>query len=259
VTMNRLSVTLAAGLSLMWVAPAEEAITGQWMIDPTPLPDQVQLTLHRSNRQFSSHTNSSSFPVNQFKGLGRAQMDSPDGLTVRFELARDAGTLACEGYFKQGHGAGHFTFSQDTTFISDMRALGYSNLSQEQVFSMAVHDVTRKYVRDLRSLGVAGASADDLITMRIHNVTIEYIKELQSMGYAKLQPDQLVTMRIHDATTGFIKQLKALGYDHPSIDQLVTMRIHGVTPAYIQNLHTRGMKSLSIDQLVSLRIHGITD
>jgi hypothetical protein len=286
--MNRLIVTVAAAsLSLMWPAPAEEAITGQWMIDPTPLPDQIELTLHRSNHPFGSHTNSSSFPVNQLKGLSRAQRDSPGGLTARFEIARDAGTLACEGYFKQGHGAGQFTFSPDASFISDMRGLGYSNLSQEQVYSMAVHDVTRKYVRDLRSLGVANAS-DDLITMRIHNVTIEYIKELQSLGYAKLQTDQLVTMRIHgvetefirelnqlgyrsvptdelvtlrihDATTEFIKQLKALGYDHPSIDQLVTMRIHGVTPAYIQHLHTRGMNSLSIDQLVGLRIHGITD
>jgi len=40
--MNRLIVIVAAaGLSLVWLAPAEEAITGQWMIDPTPLPDQV--------------------------------------------------------------------------------------------------------------------------------------------------------------------------------------------------------------------------
>ena len=253
--MNRLIFSVAAAcLSLVRLAPAEEAITGQWMIDPTPLPDQVELTLHRSN-----HTNSSSLPVNQLKGLSRAQMESPDGLTVRFEMTRDAGRLACEGYFKHGHGAGQFVFSPNANFISDMRALGYSNLSQEQVFSMAVHDVTRKYVRDLRSLGVTTTSPDELVTMRIHGVETEFIRELNQLGYRTVSTDQLVTMRIHEATTEFIKQLKALGYDHPSIDQLVTMRIHGVTPAYIQDLHTRGMKSLSIDQLVSLRIHGITD
>jgi hypothetical protein len=285
--MNRMSVVsvlvIAAWSSAVLAA---EAIRGQWMIDRASLPDRIQLTLHRSNAEGSSHTNSSPFPLSQLKGLSRPDMDSPTGSTVRFEIVRDAGTLACEGYFKQGSGAGAFTFSPDPGFITDMRALGYSGLSQEQVFAMAVHDVTRVYVRELRSLGVK-ASADDLISMRIHNVTVEYIKELQSLGYGKLQPDhlvtmrihgvepdfirelnklgyrsvstdELVTMRIHGATTEFIRQIKALGFD-PSVDQLVTMRIHGVTPEFIQKLRAQGLKGLSIDQLVNLRIHGIAD
>ena len=265
---------------------AEEPIHGQWMIDSTPLPEHVQLTLHRSTRGSGSSTNSNTFPLSQLKGLSRAQIDSPDGSAVRFEIARDAGTFQCEGYFKHGNGAGAFTFSADPGFNLDMRSLGYANLNPELVFSMAVHDVSREYVRELRSLGL-NPSADNLVAMRIHNVTTEYVKELQALGYSHLQPDQLVTMRIHgvetdfirdlnklgyrsvstdelvtmrihDATTEFIRQLKTLGYD-PSIDQLVTMRIHGVTPEYIQKLRGQGMKGLSIDQLVSLKIHGIAD
>ena len=266
---------------------ADKPITGQWMIDSTELPDQVQLTLHRSSSGHGGSTNSSPIPLRQLNGLTRAQMDDANGATVHFEIIRDAGVLACEGYFKRSNGAGSFTFSADPGFISEMRSLGYTGLSDEQVFSMAVHDVSREYVRELRALGLK-PSADELITMRIHTVTIEYIKDLQSLGHDKLQPDQLVTMRIHgvepgfirelnqlgyrsvsadelvtmrihEATTDFIRKLRSLGYEHPTIDQLVTMRIHGVTPDYIQKLNARGMKGLSIDQLVSLRIHGIVD
>jgi len=248
----------AAALSIPWLLAAEEAVTGRWMIDGSPLPDRVQLTLHWS-RGSGGSTNSFPIPITQLRGLDRRQMDSPEGATLRFEIARDAGTLACEGYFKHGNGAGVFTFSPDATFVSDMRGLGYSGLSQEQIFSMAVHDVSRAYVRGLRSLELSNVPADELIAMRIHNVTLEYIRELQSLGYAKLEPDQLVTMRIHGVETDFIRALNQLGYRAVSPDELVTMRIHGVTPDYIRNLRHHGMNSLSIDQLVSLRIHGIVD
>jgi hypothetical protein len=263
-------------------------ITGQWIIDGIGVPDQVQLTLHRSIGKSGSSTNSSGFPVKGFLGLSRSQIDSPEGVMVRFQMVRDAGTLACEGYFKRGNGAGTFTFSQDPNFISEMRKMGYTGLNPEMLFSMAAHNVSLDYVRGLRSLKAAPSSADDLISMRIHGVSIEYIQELQSLGYRNLKADELVTMRIHGvttdfirelnqlgygsvpadelvtmrihgATTDFIKELKSLGYAHPTIDQLVTMRIHGVNPDFIHRLQARGMKNLSIDQMVNLRIHGIVD
>jgi hypothetical protein len=278
----------AAGVILIAFAQESAPITGQWMIDGIGVPDQLQLTLHRSMGKSGSSTNFSSYPVNGFLGLTRAQMDSPEGVMVRFQMVRDAGTLACEGYFKRGNGAGTFTFSSDPGFIAEMRKLRYAGLDPEMLFSMAAHDVSLEYVRSLRSLKAAPTSADDLISMRIHGVSIEYIQELQSLGYRNLKADELVTMRIHGVTTefvrdlsqlgyglvpadelvtmrihgastSFIKELKSLGYDHPTIDQLVTMRIHGVSPDFIHRLQERGMKNLTIDQMVNLRIHGIVD
>ena len=278
----------AAGVILIALAQESAPVTGQWMIDGIGIPDQVQLTLHRSIGKSGSSTNFSSYPVKSFLGLSRTQMDSPEGLMVRFQMVRDAGTLACEGYFKHGNGAGTFTFTSDPGFSAEMRQLGYMGLNPEMLFSMAAHDVSLEYVRSLRSLKAAPTSADELISMRIHGVSIEYIQELQSLGYRGLKADELVnmrihgvttefirdlsmlgygsvpadelvTMRIHGATTDFIKELKSLGYNHPTVDQLVTMRIHGVSPDFIHRLQERGMKNLSIDQMVNLRIHGIVD
>ena len=288
---NRACITAGVAVAgIIFIAYAQESapITGQWIIDGIGVPDQVQLTLHRSIGKSGSSTNSSSFPVKGFLGLSRAQMDSPEGVMVRFQMVRDAGTLACEGYFKRGNGAGTFTFSQDPNFISEMRKMAYTGLNSEMLFAMAAHNVSLDYVRGLRSLKAAPSLADDLISMRIRGVTIEYIQELQALGYSNLKADELVTMRIHGVTTDFIrelnqlgygsvpadelvtmrihgastdfiKELKSLGYAHPTVDQLVTMRIHGVNPDFIHRLQARGMKNLSIDQMVNLRIHGIVD
>jgi hypothetical protein len=288
---NRACITAGVAVAgIICIAYAQEsaAITGQWIIDGIGVPDQVQLTLHRSIGKSGSSTNSSGFPVKGFLGLSRAQMDSSEGVMVRFQMVRDAGTLACEGYFKRGNGAGTFTFSQDPNFISEMRKMGYTGLHPEMLFAMAAHNVSLDYVRGLRSLKAAPSSADDLMSMRIHGVSIEYIQELQALGYrnpkadelvtmrihgvttdfirelnqlgyGSVPADELVTMRIHGASTDFIKELKSLGYAHPTLDQLVTMRIHGVNPDFIHRLQARGMKNLSIDQMVNLRIHGIVD
>ena len=225
--MTRIALVTLSVFTLASAALAEETITGQWMIDPFPIEGKVQLTLHRGS-EHSQMTSSSALGLDQLRGLARAQMDASSGTNVHFEIARNAGTLACEGFFRSGKGAGTFTFSPSTSFVGEMRSLGYDSLSTEMVFSMAVHDVTTQYVRDMRSLGVQPHSSEQLITMRIHKVSVDYVREL-----------------------------KGLGFNDLSADRLVTMRIHGVTPDFITHLQSRGMKNLTVDQLVSLRIHGI--
>src|SRR3984893_436429 len=235
--MTRITLLALSALMLAYVLPAEETITGQWIIDQSaidqlPRGGKVQLTLHRSSGR-SQMTSSSALPLEQLRGLSRQQMESPTGATVHFEIAREAGTLGCEGYFRSGNGAGAFTFSPNANFVSEMRSLGYHSLAMETVFAMAVHDVKTAYVRDLRSLSVAPGSSDELISMSIHNVTIDYICELKNLGLHELTADHLVSMRIHDVSTEFVRDLKGMGYN-PSSDDLVSLRIHGATSEYVK-------------------------
>jgi hypothetical protein len=253
-----LALVFAGPFLLCLNAQGTAAISGQWMIDGESTPEQVHLTLHRRMGQSGSSTNSSSFLLGNLRGLTKKQMDSVDGSVVHFQIIRDAGTLACEGYFKRGDGAGSFAFSPNPNFASEMRTFGYQGLTPEMHYSMAAHDVSLAYVRDLRSLNAAPASADGLIAMRIHGVSIDYIKELKSLGYDNLKPNQLVTMRIHGVTTEFIHELKKLGYSLVSSNELVTMRIHGATTEFISQLESLGYSRPSINQLVTMRIHGAT-
>ncbi len=87
-----------AAISVFILAPAyAEVITGQWIIDSIKEIDRVQLTLHRRSEHGSS-TNSSALQYSDLRGISRAQMEA-GASTVRFEIARSAGSFVCEGYF----------------------------------------------------------------------------------------------------------------------------------------------------------------
>jgi hypothetical protein len=276
----------AAGILCTAVAQNGSSIAGQWTIGGSTVQDKAQLTITRNS---ANHNMNSSSPValSDLRGLTQAQLGST-GSNVRFEIARDAGTLRFEGFVRSGGGGGTFVFSPNADFARQMGSLGYSDLNDEQVFTMAVHDISLAYVRDLHALGVRPESSGQLVTMRIHNVTPEYVRdfqglgytnltpeklvtmrihnvtvgfarELQSLGYNSVSPEQMVTMQIHGASTDFIKEVVSLGYSHPAIEQLVTMRIHGVTPDFIRKTRSQGLGNLPIEQLVALKIHGIVE
>jgi hypothetical protein len=244
-------------LAIFALAQEVAPIRGQWTITGYLIDGQVQLTIQRGGPGLNM-SSSSPIALSQLRGLTRAQLDSSGSMT-RFELQRDAGRLQFAGYLQNGGGGGAFTFTPNPRFAPDMRALGYDGLSEEKVFTMAVHDVSAAYVREMNALGIHPGSADQLISMRIHNVTVEFARDLKDLGYTDLPADKLVTLRIHGVTTDFIKELDALGYHHPSLDQLVTMRIHGITPDYIRKTRSLGLANLTVDQLVSVKIHGVVD
>jgi hypothetical protein len=240
----------AAALAFQNASP----LTGQWMIDGRVIDGKVELMLRGTRGERGHFSSSSMLPLDQLRGISYELMNSA-GTNVRFEIARDAGTLVCDGYFKNGNGSGAFNFSPNSRFVSEMQSLGYDGLSTDRVFAMAIHDVTLAYVRDLRGLGFDRVSSDQLIAMRIHGVAIEYIREMKALGYDGLSPDNLVAMRIHGVSAEFAKELKTLGYNS-SIDQMVAMRIHGVTPEFARELQALGYRSISADQMIAMRIHG---
>jgi hypothetical protein len=45
---------------------------------------------------------------------------SRSGTNVQFQLKRDAGTFNFEGWFKDGNGSGHFTFTPSSAFASEL-------------------------------------------------------------------------------------------------------------------------------------------
>jgi len=269
------------------LAQTSGPITGQWTISGPIVADQVQLSIRRYTPG-SNMSSSSQVSITQLNGLTRAQFASPVSSLARFDIVRDAGTLRLEGYLQNGSGGGNFTFIPNPGYANEMRALGYTDLTDERIFQLATHDVSLAYIRSMFSAGIRPESTSKLITMRIHNVSVEFVNEMKALGFTDLKPDKLVTMRIHGVTaefgrslksmgynsvstdqmvtmrihgvsTDFIREIESFGYNHPPIDKLVTMKIHGITPDYIRKAQARGFTNLSIDQLVQLKIHGILE
>jgi hypothetical protein len=268
-------------LGLAQATRAAEEFKGSWSIERSKAPGQVHFGLrHRSDR------NNSNFEMDQpksaFTGL---DIEAPGKRDVTFAMIRDAGRLDCEGYLKDGEGAGTYRFTPDEKYPVAMRAIGLDDIDDHKQFAMALHDVSLAYakqmkaenldnfdtdkllafrifnvnsqfIREMREAGLPAKDADKLIAFRVHGVTPANVRELRK-SHIDASEDQLIAFRVHGVTPDFVEKVGKLGFGSPEPDQLVAMRVHGVTPEYIASLKSRGVKDLTIDKLVSLRIHGI--
>jgi hypothetical protein len=61
---------------------------------------------------------------------------------------------------------------------------------------MAIHGVTGEYLQQLAALGYRNLTADDLVSLRIHGVSADYVRRLQQNGMTQLSADQLVRLRL---------------------------------------------------------------
>lgn len=237
-----------------WLLAAAQPIEGRWLLD-FDRGGRVELTLERRGGH-RSWNHSSDYRLEDFRGLAR-----PEGTAetpVSFELVRDAGTFVFEGRLDQSGGSGRFSFAANPDFVDSMARMGYSALTPDQISSLALHDIGRKFVTELKALGYSTVPVDDLISMGIHGATPEFIRELKALGYERLAVDDLVSMCIHEATPAFIREMKGLGYDRLAADELVSMRIHEVTPEFVREMTSLGYPLVPGDDLVSMRIHDVT-
>ena len=253
-TMFAISVFGAAGLAFAALAPDPAQFMGQWAINGSDSAGTVNLALSRRSNH-GSMSNSRDWPVDKLDGLTASQLKATAGSVVKFRIAREPGTLECEGYVKNGNGGGTFVFAANQSFVPAMRTLGFSGLDDEKLFALAVHDVTTKWTRDLRAEGIEIRDTDQLLAMAIHGVSADFAREMKQQGFAGLSGDNLVAMRIHGATPAYVREMKTIGL-HPTVDNILAMRIHGVTPEFARQLKDMGYATVSIDQMLAMRIHG---
>jgi hypothetical protein len=278
------AIPLVVAVALL-VPRAAAQSSGTWAIHPGDTAGQVQLRLEARKDDHGNFEFSHRVAISELRGLTASQMASPSGVNVHFQIAREAGAFACDGYFKQNEGAGTFVFRADPRFVPAMHALGITDIDQQGQMSMALMDVTTDWTRQMKAAGVNVDTGKQLIEMRIFDVTPEYVRDLRALGYSVTEPreltrfrifhvtpdsirslqsagyhpdaEELVKMSIFKVTPEFIGQVKQLGYTNVPVEDLVKMRIFKVTPDYIREMRSRGLKDLTIEKLVKLRIAGI--
>jgi hypothetical protein len=304
----RLALVTCALAALLLSAPNVQRLTpaafaqaerfeGQWLVEYRTEEGKTSLSLNyredrrgedgRRHEGFSFWNTTRNVAPESLQGLTREQALSASGTNVRFELRRDAGTFACEGWFRQGNGSGHFNFIPDPGFAAELsrrgvgtpdtrqlfrlamaevglalldqlKAAGYEQPTLDQLVRMGEHGVREDYVRGLKDLGYRLGNIDALVRMRDHGVSLEYIGGLRDAGFGDLRAEELVRTRDHGVTPSFIRELRAAGFETPTLEGLIRVRDHGVTPDFIKGLRAEGYDSLSLEQLVRVRDHGVT-
>lgn len=82
--------------------------------------------------------------------------------------------------------------------IAEYKKLGF-NLTASELRDFGIHRVTVTYITELRALGYRDLSPRDLIQMRIFNVTPDYIRQMEKAGYHGVPVDKLIKLRMSGA------------------------------------------------------------
>jgi hypothetical protein len=218
---------------------------------------EIQFTFQRRSENGGFNMTSDNLPLSQFQGLP-AEARSASKLNVSFTIVREAGTFACEGFFNEGRGTGFWTLTPSEKFVSDMRGRGYDNLTEDDLLSAALHDLTIKFVEDLKSAGYDRLTFQELRRARTHDITLAYIREMKSAGYENLKMEELVRARNHDVDADYVRQAKEMGFERQSLETLIRMRNHEITTEFINQMKSAGFENLSIESLIRLKNHDIT-
>ena len=255
--------------------------SGSWAITKSDEAGKVEFALMEHHRDGMSN-HQSDWPISAFPGV---DFSKPGKQDVQFTISRDAGKVDCEGYLKDGEGAGAFHFQPDPNFPREMHTIGF-DVDEEKQYAMTVQDVSLAFAREMKAENIEGldadklvafrifgvdkafidglraeglkiSEADKLVAFRIHGVSAQIVRSLHQAGYDP-DEDTLIAMRIHGATPEWIEQLKKCGYDHVELEKLIAFRIHGVSPEFIQKLQGMGYSHPDPDELIAMRIHNVT-
>ncbi len=264
--MKRIAtLTLVVSLfaTAAFAASAFAATEGAWTASADEKrPDRFYVNITRGR----NHNMGTTMKISDFTGLTRAQIDAPTMTPVQFQMRREAGNSAFEGTFKNGKGAGQFTFTPSPAYLNTIRSMGIDMQrekrrhrdwdEEEELFALAIHDVSTAFIKSMIAEGYR-VSLEDYLTMRIFDITPEYIREMRTLGFKNITHDELVASRIHKVTPDYVREMRAAGWDL-SLDELQSSRIHGATPQFAEEMRKLGYGNLDHDDLVSFRIHKVT-
>jgi hypothetical protein len=268
--MKVLRITLLAAIASVFFFPHDgiqtplsatrveaASVSGQWTAYlSTKHPGYIQLNFSRRSDGDGMNMMGETFALSELQGLG--EVAGSGRSDVKFNLVREPGTMACEGFFRDGQGAGTWTFTPDANFVSAMAKRGYTGLSDDDLLRAAFHKLTVKYADDIVAAGYKDLTFEQLSRAAGHEITPGYIADLRSVGLDHLSMDDLIHARNHEVDSTYVKQAVSMGMQQPTLDAVIRMRNHNITPDYAAKMSAAGFKNLTIDDLIRLSNHEIT-
>jgi beta-lactamase regulating signal transducer with metallopeptidase domain len=179
-----------------------------------------------------------------------------------FQIVRDAGTLFLEGRLKEHNGevdgSGKWYFRPDTSYMRFMSRYGLREDDRQKTFSLAIRDISRKYLTQMDDRGYHDLSVDQLISAGVFGISPELVDEYRSLGYHDLTYQQLLSMQVQHVTPDDARRFEKVGMGHLTPEQLVSARIQGLTPEYIESFRKAGFRDLVFKNFITLRAFNLS-
>ena len=249
-----------------YVIIAQTTLTGDWKANfDREKSGIIHLSFERRSEKGSRNQMGQSYDFAELQDLSREQAKGAGA--VKFSLIREAGTIECEGVFRDGKGAGNFRFTANPQFIPAMKSRGFDfekpskygseNEPENRLFAATMLNVTTALTDDLLTAKFENLDTEDLFKAAIFKVDGKFMAEMKASGFPNLTMEDLVKARIFKIDAEYVRQVREMGFDKQDMESLVKLRIFKVTPEYIAEVRNEGLTNLDIEDLVQLRIFKI--
>ena len=145
-----------------------------------------------------------------------------------------------------------------TEYINSFKAVGLTNIPNEQLVAFKGVGVTPEYVKSWYDMGFKNIDADEFVGMKSQNVTPEYMKSFTALGYKDVKPEDLVAFKALGITPEYVKSFEAAGYKLTDLDNLTGLKSQGITPEFIKSFESVGFKNIDLDEIVAVKAVGVT-
>ncbi|MGI8788817.1 MAG: hypothetical protein ACR2HG_13780 [Pyrinomonadaceae bacterium] len=250
-----------------YVIVAQTTLTGDWKaeVKSEKNPDKIYLSFERRTQRGNSNIGQT-YNYADLQGLSREQANGSGA--AKFNLAREAGTIECEGNFTNGKGAGTFRFTPNMQFVSAMKSRGFDfeksskfggeeNNLENRLFAAATLNVTTALADDLLSANFGKLDVDDLFKAAIFKIDSKFMTEMKASGFPNLTMEDLVKARIFKIDADFVRQVAQMGFNKEPFESLVKLRIFKITPEFITEVRGEGLTNLDVEDLVKMKIFKI--
>lgn len=247
------------------VIVAQAPVRGTWKADTRKVDSgKIHISFARAAENGRGRNQfGSAFDLSELDGLTANDVQNGG---VAFRLAREAGTIECEGSFSNGSGSGTFVFTPNMAFADAMKTRGFdltliskngTDETVDRMFAATTLNITTAFADGLLSANFGRLDVDDLFKASIFKITPDFMAEMKASGFPNLGMEELVKARIFKIDADYLRRLKEMGFDGLDFESVVKFRIFKITPEYLTSLRSEGFPNLSSEDVVKFSIFKI--
>lgn len=229
---------IAMVLTLTIAGTASAAIHGAWTITTS---ERGSLHLH-AVRSGGWNNWGMGVKLADFDGLAETQIRSATQVPVQFHLRNEAGDITFDGTFRNGDGAGQFTFAPNSSYFQQVRGLGIEveprqkdRSEEDELFRFTLQDLTVAYLREMHAI-YPDATLLELYRLRSVNVTPAWLREMREVGVKIESANDAKRLAGSGVNAAFVREMAEAGYRNLTARQLMRLRSSGVDAKFIREM-----------------------
>ncbi|HLK68956.1 MAG TPA: M56 family metallopeptidase [Bryobacteraceae bacterium] len=113
------------------------------------------------------------------------------------------------------------------------------------------------FLADLVAAGYGNLSVDEIIDLKFAGVTGQFLLGMNQSGWGKLSPKELIEVSHRGIAPEYVRKIKEAGLKDVTLQDVTELATHGVRPELIQEIHALGFGPYTAKQALQFSQFGL--